>query len=289
MSSITERAMLVDLTITQWTAAKHDRTVSQEVAELHGSDASMGRYHKLLIGREALETLRQVASAAGQEHRRRTLPWLDNGARMLSAEGYFGYTEVMRQFEAQWQPALDAFVRDYPDYMDQARRRLNGLFQPEDYPPAHRIRERFGFGYSVLPLPSELDFRVELGELETARVRASICDQVNAALDAAMRDVWERIQAVVGHMAERLRAYSVTPDGPTGVFRDSLVENVRELVGLLPTLNVTGNAAIAQLTERMRAELCSYTPRTLRNSKAARDRTAAAAEAILQQVEAVAA
>ncbi|MDE3075896.1 MAG: hypothetical protein KGJ86_10755, partial [Chloroflexota bacterium] len=154
MTSITERAMLVDLTIKQWTAAKHDRKVSQEVAQLHDSDASMGRYHKLLIGREALERLRQIATAAGQEHRRRTLPWLDNGARILSAEGYFGYTEVMRRFEGEWEAAVDSFAREYPTYIDEGRRRLNGLFRPEDYPSAHCIRDRFSFGYNVFPLPS---------------------------------------------------------------------------------------------------------------------------------------
>ena len=289
MTSITERAMLVDLTIKQWTAAKHDRKVTQQVADLHGSDASMGRYHKLLIGREALEQLRQIATAAGQEHRRRTLPWLDNGARMLSAEGYFGYTEVMRQYEAQWEPALDDFVRDYPDYVDEARRRLNGLFRPEDYPPVQCVRDRFAFGYNIFPLPSQQDFRVQLGDAETARVQASIEEQVNQALDAAMKDVWERIRDVVGHMGERLRAYTVSPDGVSGAFRDSLVQNVRDLVDILPSLNVRNNPAIAEFTERMKAELCSSSPQTLRCSKAARERTAEAAEDILSRVKAYAA
>ncbi len=289
MTSITERAMLVDLTIKQWTAAKHDRKVTQQVADLHGSDASMGRYHKLLIGREALEQLRQIATAAGQEHRRRTLPWLDNGARMLSAEGYFAYTEVMRQYEAQWEPALDDFVRDYPDYVDEARRRLNGLFRPEDYPPVQCVRDRFAFGYNIFPLPSQQDFRVQLGDAETARVQASIEEQVNQALDAAMKDVWERIRDVVGHMAERLRAYTVSADGVSGAFRDSLVQNVRDLVDILPSLNVRNNPAIAEFTERMKAELCNSSPQTLRCSKLARERTAAAAEDILSRVQAYAA
>ncbi len=289
MTSITERAMLVDLTIKQWTAAKNDPKVSQQVAELHGSDASMGRYHKLLIGREALEQLRQLAAAAGQEHRRRTLPWLDNGARILSAEGYFGYAEVMRGFESQWEPALDTFVRDYPAYMEEARQKLNGLYRADDYPSSHGIRDRFSFGYNVFPLPSQLDFRVQLGDAETARVQASIEDQVNQALDAAMKDVWERIRDAVGHMAERLRAYTVSAEGVNGAFRDTLVQNVRDLVDILPSLNVRDNPALAEFTERMRAELCAYSPQTLRDSKCARERTAAAAEDILSRVEAYAA
>jgi len=289
MQSITDRAMLVDLTIKQWTAAKHDRNVSQEVAQLHGSDATMGRYNKLLIGREALEKLRKVATAAGQEHRRRTLPWLDNGARILSSEGYFGYAELMRCFEAEWEQAVDEFVHDYPACVDQAQCRLNGLFRSDEYPPAHRIRDRFSFGYNVFPLPSSQDFRVELGAAETARIQASIQDQVSEALEAATRDVWERMRTAVGHMVERLWTYRVTADGVNGKFHDTLVENVRELVELLPTLNVTDNTTMAELSDRMKADLCLYSAQTLRDSTSARERTAAAAEDILHHIEAFAA
>jgi len=289
MSSITEHAMLVDLTIKQWTAAKHDRKVSQEVAQLHGSDATMGRYNKLLVGREALEKLRKSATAAGQEHRRRTLPWLDSGPRILSSEGYFGYAEVMRGFEAEWEEAVDEFGHEYPAHIDDAQCRLNGLFRPEDYPPAHRIRDHFSFGYNVFPLPSSEDFRVQLGDVETARVRASIQDQLNQALDAATRDVWDRMQLAVGHMVERLSVYRVTAEGVSGKFHDTLVDNVRELVDLLPTLNITGSAAIVELTERMNTELCRYSAQTLRDSTDARERTAAAAENILNHIEAFAA
>ncbi|MDE3075564.1 MAG: hypothetical protein KGJ86_09050, partial [Chloroflexota bacterium] len=127
------------------------------------------------------------------------------------------------------------------------------------------------------------------GDAETERVRASIEEQVNQALDAAMREVWDRIRDVVGHMAERLRAYTVTSDGVNGTFRDTLVQNVRDLVDLLPSLNIQANPALAEFTERMRAELCNYSPQTLRSSKNARERTAAAAEDILSRVEAYAA
>ncbi|MGI8552470.1 MAG: hypothetical protein ACR2PL_17030, partial [Dehalococcoidia bacterium] len=91
------------------------------------------------------------------------------------------------------------------------------------------------------------------------------------------------------HMVERLWSYRVTAEGVNGKFHDTLVENVRELVDLLPTLNVTGNTTMAELSERMKAELCRYSAQTLRDSTSARERTAAAAEDILHHIEAFAA
>ncbi|MBV8674989.1 MAG: hypothetical protein JOZ33_16285, partial [Acidobacteriaceae bacterium] len=49
---ITERAMLAAVHISIWTAVKHDRKVSREVAERHGAYDGAGRYNKQLL-REA--------------------------------------------------------------------------------------------------------------------------------------------------------------------------------------------------------------------------------------------
>lgn len=280
--TLATRAMLVDLTIRQWTARKNDRIVARDVARQYGADETMGRYSKDLIGRETLETIHRIATSAAADHRRRTLPWLDSGARILSSAGYFAYTEAMRAHSAEWDGAVATFAANYSTYVDDARHRLNGLFKGDEYPG--QITDRFTFGYNVLPVPDASDFRVMLGDAETERIREAIQLTTDAALNTALHDVTDRIVTVVGHMAERLRNYIVTADGASGIFRDSLVENVRSLVEILPTLNLTGNAALTAVTERMRSELCATSADTLRASAAAREHTAAAAEAILKEM-----
>jgi hypothetical protein len=46
---ITERAMLAAIHISIWTAVKHDRKISHEVASQHGAPVSAGRYNKQLL------------------------------------------------------------------------------------------------------------------------------------------------------------------------------------------------------------------------------------------------
>jgi class 3 adenylate cyclase len=56
---ITEKAMLAAVHISVWTAVKHDRKVSREVADQHGAHQGAGRYNKqLLHGAAKLEELR---------------------------------------------------------------------------------------------------------------------------------------------------------------------------------------------------------------------------------------
>jgi hypothetical protein len=61
---ITERAMLAAVHISIWTAIKHDRKVSRDVAQQHGAHAGAGRYNKQLL-REA-EKLEALRSLSGQ-------------------------------------------------------------------------------------------------------------------------------------------------------------------------------------------------------------------------------
>jgi len=286
-NSITTRAMLVSLNIQQWFGNKHDRKVAQEVADNHKSDVSMGRFVKKLVAKESLDKIRRITSAARLEHYKRTLPWQDGGTRILSSVAYFDYAEKMREFSAEWDAAVAEFLDEYPQLVADARKRLNGLFNQADYPAVNRMPRKFSFRFDVMPMPTAEDFRVQLGDEATARVRAEIEESVNASLKAAMDDIWQRLVDVVAHMKERLDLYSVEKDGTVNhAFRDSLVENVRELLAILPSLNITEDAKLKQMATRIDKELCTFSAEELRNDETARKETAQAAEAILKGMEA---
>lgn len=283
-SSVTSRAMLVDLTIKRWSASKTDKKVSKDVAQQYGSDESMGHYSKRLVAKEALETISKIAQDASAAHRERTLPWMDGGARILSATGYFEYTQVMRAFETQWADAVKAFADNFSDYVYDAQSKLGGLFNDADYPDD--VADRFSFGYQVLPIPDAADFRVALSDDERERIQRSIQESVDAATNEAMRDVANRIVDVLDKMIGKLSEYEVTEDGVKGIFRDSLIGNVRDLVDLLPTLNIANDVRMDAIVERLRTEVCSVSPDALRANPVAREVTVASAESILSDLSA---
>jgi len=69
--------MLRSLSISMWSARKHDSEASQEIAHRHGAQADAGRYHKALLPKEALAEVQKIASDARREHYFMTLPWDD--------------------------------------------------------------------------------------------------------------------------------------------------------------------------------------------------------------------
>lgn len=288
-SVLSSRAMLRGVSFSIWTGGKLDRKTSQEVTESKGAKTDAGRFNKHLIPREALARITSAVSAAKAVHGRFTLPWTSNGFDILPAASVMAYDAGMRDARLEFEAAVDAFVAIYPALLDSAPARLGQLFDPAEFPSVAEIRGKFSMRVKTLPMPDSADFRVDMSEAQARAIRAEIESDAKEALDVAMRDAWQRVADVCGRMVDRLHAYkpSIAKGEKTeGRFTDSLVENVRELVAVLPAFNLTGDTALADVCTRLKTELCTYEAQELRDDSRLRERTAKAAESILQDVSA---
>ena len=278
---ITERAMLAAVHISIWTAIKHDRKVSREVAEQHGAYAGAGRYNKQLLREaERLESLRALSGQIRQYFYKITLPWSDEGYRLLPAHFYFELTTKMREFEQAFAQQVEEFLAVYPSYIEQVRPELNGLFREEDYPSTDKLRNKFGVRLEVLPIPSGNDFRVTLSEEEQTRVARVIDENVRQSLQKGTEDLWTRLKGVVAHMVDRLNE-------PDSRFHASLVTNIGELVELLPRLNVNQDEELNRFAGEIRDRLCGFTARDLKKNEILRAAAANDAAQILTEMDAV--
>ncbi|WP_315705044.1 MULTISPECIES: hypothetical protein [unclassified Bradyrhizobium] len=284
---LSQKAVLASLNITGWTTRRLDKSVTKEVNNRHGASDDAGRYNKLLIAKTATEPLTTIASRARQEFYELSQPWLDTGARVLPSALYIDFSTKMRKHKADYDAAAEQFVRAYPDHVMEARKRLNGMFNPADYPSQSEVRKLFDLDVKIFPCPDAADFRVDIADEHAEDIRADIEARMRDALEAAMREPVERIVETVGHMAERLKAYKPAArkgERTEGLFRDSLVENVRSLAAVLPAFNLTNDPRLAAISERISRELCVVEPQKLRDDPKARKSVRLAAEAILADV-----
>jgi hypothetical protein len=276
---IQERAMLAAVHISIWTAVKHDRGVSRDVAERNGAPQNAGRYNKqLLRGADKLDQLRTLAGQVRQYFYKITLPWTDEGYRLLPGNLYFDLTARMREFEAQFEQGVDEFLQVYPQYIEHVRPELNGLFREEDYPAADKLRRKFGVKLEVLPIPTGNDFRVQMSAEEQARVAREIDSNVRQSLVRGTEDLWKRLRDVVSHMVDRLNE-------PESRFHATLVTNIFDLVELLPKLNVTGDPELNRFAEEARQKLCTYTAHDLKKHELLRVATATEAEGLVSRMD----
>ncbi len=275
---VQERAMLVGLSISSWTASKKDNKASTAVKQQHGAAAKAGWYNKRLIDSDALLPIGKVEGRLREYHYSQTLPWADNGERMLPGASFFEYAAKMRELKAEFETAVQAFVAVYPQLVQDARAMLGTMYEPGDYPDVQDIRRRFSVKTTFTPVPDAEDFRVDLGDDAVNEIRENITNAVNERMKGALRECWVRLDEVVGKLHERL-------DDPKAVFKDTLITNVEVLVELLPKLNITNEPELTGITARVRAQLLAEKPERLRRNKTVRAQVAASAKLILDEVK----
>ena len=284
---LSERAMLTTLHRGMWSGQKHDRQVTEDTAEAHKADTKeAGRYNKQLISRKFLAKVGSKMTVARQTHRILTLPWDDEGTRILSAQGYAHYTQVMRTCRLGVEGAAQEFVKNYPEYIRHAKTLLGNMFNQEDYPAAEAVAKKFYVDVEIRPIPEAADFRTKLADNTVRAIVKDIERRTNDRIEAAVNDVFQRIVDVTGKMAERLNSYepSAGEEKTSGLFRDSLVYNVKELADLLPSLNITDDKRLADLANQLNADLVEHSPDLLRTDVKLRKQVAMKADRIFKKV-----
>ena len=262
--NLTDDAMQVSLRITAWSGRLYDRQASNHVAVHHDAAASAGRYNKCLLPKAAFAALTATVSACRTAHYENTVPWDDQGSRLLTVANYERYTELMDGFRERMVRERARFIEDYDDNVDQARLDLGKLFRIEDYPSKEALQDKFSIRYRITPVQDAEQFMAKLATDDVDRVKRDIEQQIEERLHDAVGDLYRRFGEAVERVSERLQE---DDNGKPLVFRDSMISNIRDLVDVVPRLNIFGDDELARLCEQVKDKIASVEPDSLRPSK----------------------
>jgi hypothetical protein len=267
--SIASSAMLVELSISSWTARKLDKKVSTQVDLDKQTKTRAGNYNKnLLAGTGFLDTITKYAANARAWHISQTLPWSDNGLRLLPMSNFMAYKQNLTTLETNYQALVDKFIIAYPNLVSAAAFQLGDLFNRDEYPEAEKIVNKFKFNVNYLPVPMAGDFRIEIEDYIKSEIHQSCERAFNDRLNNAMKDAWGRLHECLMRMSERL---ADNEKGEKKIFRDSLVENAVELVDLLKHFNLTGDTNMELARNELAVAIMNHDADDLRESFVARE------------------
>ena len=276
--SIAERAMIVNLSIKAWTGRKTDKNATADVHRRAGAAADAGAYKKRLISPTRLHAIGTVVSQARAYHYEQTLPWHDGGGRILPSALFFGYSETMRAFEQSFTEAVAAFLADYAAAVTDSRTRLNGLFDPADYPALDDLRKRFSWDVGIEPMPTAADFRINLGADVEERIKADIEQRATDAAAKGTRQLWQRLYNAVETLAEKLAGDETSFKRYA---RESMVEHIRRLTAILPAMNLTDDPELEKARQTVEGKIACLNLAELRDNEPERSKAAADAKGIL--------
>ena len=277
---IHNRALLVNVCVHMWKARKHDRQVSDETNAAHNAEAGAGRYHKRLFGGKVrvLSALITAAQAVRSKHHEQTLPWDDNGGRILPTDNYMMYTTAMREVTGRFNAAVEAFVAQYPRLVSEATDRLGRMYRPDDYPDEGDVARRYGVEIQFSPIPISADVRVNLPQAERRKIEAAVKARVQDAVQTAMQDTWTRLGEVVESLRDRL------VEGK--YLRATMIAKVEQVAVTMGRLNLTKNAALEATRKQVLKHLSTLDAKELRDNEGGRNAAVAKADAILDKMAA---
>lgn len=279
IKDIRERAVLVQFKDRIWAASKLDQEVSASVAAQNkAKNSKVGFYKKHLIPRTALKGRLRVSNQTRAYHYRNTLPWMDDGMRILPAKNLASYMRQMREYKKQAEEADKEFFANYNEYVKSAKEVLGKMFRREEYPPLEEVRAKFSFDIVVLPIPEVKDWRVDIGQKEMDALRKEAMGSIMELQQEAVMDLWRRLYEVVNKVQERL-------EKDDNVFRDSLIENVKKMLEVLPSLNITDDPELTKMAKEIDQKLTKTSPDVLRGDSAARRKTAKEAATITKKMD----
>jgi hypothetical protein len=184
------------------------------------------------------------------------------------------YKKQLGILEMNYNALVQKFIEAYPNLVSAAAFQLGNLFDRSEYPDTDKIAHKFSFGYTFMPVPASGDFRIDISEEAKNSIMESCSNAYEQRLANAMQEAWNRLHECLSRMSERLEVDIVPADLDEGsgtmhkprVFRDSLVDNANELVGLLKHFNLTNDEKLEDARRMLEFRMKNVNAEVLRDN-----------------------
>lgn len=271
--NIDTAAMIVELSVSTWTARKLDRKVTDEVVQnKHAKATDAARVNKhLLAGRNELENINKYVTASRGFMYDNTLPWSDNGQRLLPAVKFMEFDQAMRERQDVFEKMVNDFVKVYPTLITAQAMQLGSMFNRDDFPSVSEIRQKFGWSLGYLPVPKAGDFRIDVGNKAQKELQERLEELANKRVQEAHNSLWEKLHEHLGRMADRLQVDVIGGEEKPRKFHDTLVTGGLELCDVLKSLNITGDQKLENARKSLERVLLGLDPNDLRKDMLTRE------------------
>lgn len=240
--ALQDSAMLVSLTITQWSARKLDRGVSYDVCTDKGADLDLGRFNKQIVPRKYLMHINQLVNQIRNYHYSNTLAWSHKGVDLLPGRHYMKYSVEMGDLQEKFTEAVKDFLNHYNTIIKQVENNLHGLYNKDDYPDVEQLRKKFHMQIDLTPVPSTGDFRIDINQTELDILKNKLNDQLEKASKQAEHDLFSRLYTAVAKAVITLREVDK-------IFRNTLIFNIDDICKKIPTMNFTDNSTLNKVAK----------------------------------------
>ena len=268
-AGVSRAAMLATLRVTLYSGRKKDTRTQAEVVQNNGAQSARAAsvYKSLFADCKELDAIVKFQARARKTHYAMTLPWDDQGARLLPVTAFLDYATQMGTYRTEFERLVGEFLDKYDTLVAGAAFQLGALFDRAEYPKREVVARQFSFAVEYTPLPTAGDFRLDIETKVQDELAREYEGRMRAQLEAAQRAAWDRVYEALTRFQDRL---TLNDDGTRKVFHETMVTNAQELCEVLTHLNITKDPALESARARMQALLAGVDAKELRKEEGAR-------------------
>jgi len=290
MDAVRETCMLVTISFTALGMTRTDKDASEAVtvdnhavkgaarvvvSRLPGADA----HHK------AITSVQREAKDIIDKH---TMHF-ERDWRLLPNRRFEALVGELAGVKAKFDKAMVSLEQNASTIINRAHAN-KGAFNI-DVPSEQELIQSYSMETEFRPVPAGDHFR-GLPDSTARKLAARLDNRIAENVAAAQNDILDRFRAPVKNFIERMKAYDEREremaagkdPGRIGVFRDTVVGNIRDLYNVLKSFNVTDDERLKELGEQVEA-LAHVNPDDLRKSDSIRDQAVERAKQIAGNLE----
>lgn len=276
-NTIRTTTLLGALSISVWEARKIDRGTARKAEAGAGAKAgTVSATKHLLAGVKELKDVKDYATRVRVWWSQATVPWFDNGPRAFNAAAAVDLQTQIGDHRREFFRLVDEFMPKYPAARMNAQFEMGDLFDANEFPASEVVRAKFKFAFEIGTVPNRDDIRIVEGLVNAEALEKEITEREKMRVQESMRHATQRLFDVVESMHKTM----ATPIGEAGSkFNDSKLENILELVEIMPGLNLINDPELNKLTAKAKL-LATKSPDELRQDETKRAAAAKEAKAL---------
>jgi hypothetical protein len=282
--SIRNFTMIGQLNIGTYSATIKDEDLAREIEEAKGAEAGTAKVRKNLASKNSpLHLVHKNATKHRVWWSEQSNPWFDGGMRAYAAAKHMDLLVEVGDRKREFFSYVDAFLPTYAAMIEDRRFQMAGMFNEDDFDSPAEVRKAFYFKFAHQALPNNDDIRVMEGidPSDVDGIVQSAMETQRELTQGAMKHVAERLMKAVEHMHNVLEAKA--KDSKTKM-HDSVMENILELVTLMPQLNLTNDPTLNEMAKRAKL-LATVSPVILKEDEFVRGERSEAAKVLASQLK----
>ena len=240
--------VLVELNISTWSAQKLDRKATDKVTQEANASKKAGKFTKdLFLGSPYASDIISIAGTTRNWNIYSTMPWKDKGGskkgpRYCAAELFMPYKQDINGRKSEFWAKIKVLEQNYDKGKNIAYRELGKLYNPDDYPHIDVVLAKYGWHFSVTPIPLSGHFAVDMPKEDLAEFTANQEQNMKGIMKAGE----ERLRGACTTISKKL------VDGKR--FHPDFLTGPQELCQFLTHFNITSDPALEDARKKL--EIC---------------------------------